>query len=71
MILFLLATGFVYWITKWKFIKIVMCVLLIIWLAEIAFCIGTLIGVAPTLMNKSLDLFDLSHQLMSELPVTL
>lgn len=71
MILFLLSTGFVYWITKWKFIKILMCVVLLIWLAEIAFFIGTLIGVIPHLTNMSSDLFGLLHQLMSGLSVAL
>ena len=51
MLLFLLATGFVYWITKWKFVKILMCVVIVMWLAQIAFCVGTIIGVAPDLMN--------------------
>lgn len=59
MLLFLLATGFVYWVTKWRFIKILMCVVLVMWLAEIAFCVGTFIGLAPYLMNMSSNLFDI------------
>ena len=51
MLLFLLATGLVYWITKWKNTKILMCVVIVMWLAQIAFCVGTIIGVAPDLMN--------------------
>lgn len=51
MLLFLLATGFVYWLTKWKFLKFIMAVILILWLAHISFIIGTIIGVAPELMN--------------------
>ena len=51
MLLFLLAIGLVYWITKWKFVKILACVVIVMWLAQIAFCVGTIIGVAPELMN--------------------
>ena len=51
MLLFLLATGLVYWITKWRFAKILMCVVLVMWLAQITFCVGTIIGVAPDLIN--------------------
>ena len=51
MLLFLLVTGFVYWLTKWKFLKFIMAVILILWLAQISFIIGTFIGVAPDLMN--------------------
>ena len=51
MLLFLLATGLVYWITKWRFAKILMCVVLVMWLAQIAFCVGTIIGVVPDLMK--------------------
>ena len=51
MLLFLLATGLVYWITKWRFAKILMCVVLVMWLAQITFRVGTIIGVAPDLIN--------------------
>ena len=51
MLLFLLATGLVYWITKWKFAKVLMCVVIVMWLTQIAFCVSTFIGVAPELMN--------------------
>ena len=51
MLLFLLATGLVYWITKWKFVKILACVVIVMWLTQIAFCVGTIIGVAPDLIN--------------------
>ena len=51
MLLFLLFTGFVYWITKWRFGKILMCVVLVMCLAQIAFCVGTIIGVVPDFMN--------------------
>ena len=51
MFLFLLAIGLVYWITKWKFAKILMCVVMVMWSAQIAFCVGTIIGVAPDLMD--------------------
>ena len=51
MLLFLLATGLVYWITKWRFDKILMRVVLVMWLTQIAFCVGTIIGVVPDLMN--------------------
>lgn len=51
MLLFLLATGLVYWITKWRFAKILACVVIVMWLAQIAFCVGTIIGVAPDLMK--------------------
>ena len=51
MLLFLLATGLVYWITKWRFAKILMCVVIVMWLVQIAFVVGTVIGVEPDLMN--------------------
>ena len=51
MLLFLLAIGLVYWTTKWKFAKILMCVVIVMWLAQIAFCVGTIIGVVPDLMK--------------------
>ena len=51
MLLFLLAIGLVYWITKWRFAKILMCVVIVMWLTQIAFCVGTIIGVAPDLIN--------------------
>ena len=51
MLLFLLATGLVYWITKWRFAKTLMCVVLVMWLTQIAFVVGTIIGVAPDLIN--------------------
>lgn len=51
MLLFLLVTGFVYWITKWRFVKILMCVVIVMWLAQITFCVGTIIGVGPELMK--------------------
>ena len=63
MLLFLLATGFVYWITKWRFAKTLMCVVLVMWLVQIAFCVGTIIGVAPNLMNISSDFFDMLNKL--------
>lgn len=68
MFLFLLATGFVYWITKWRFVKILMGVVLVIWLAEIAFCVGTFIGLAPDLMNMSSDFFDMLNE-MKNIPL--
>ena len=63
MLLFLLATGFVYWITKWKFAKILMCVVIVMWLTQIAFCVGTIIGVAPDLMYISSDFFGMLNEL--------
>ena len=51
MLLFLLVIAFVYWITKWKFVKILACVVIVMWLTQIAFCVGTIIGVAPDLIN--------------------
>ena len=51
MLLFLLATGLVYWITKWRFAKTLMCVVIVMWLTQIAFCVGTFIGLAPDLMK--------------------
>ena len=51
MLLFLLATGFVYWLTKWKFLKFIIAVILILWLSQIIFIISNIIGVAPELMK--------------------
>ena len=63
MLLFLLATGLVYWITKWKFAKLLMCVVIVMWLTQIAFCVGTFIGLLPDLMNMSSDFFDMLNEL--------
>ena len=59
MLVSLLVIGLLYLLTKWRFLKIVMSVILVAWLAEIAFCIGALISAGPTLMNMLSELINM------------
>ena len=54
----MLILGLVYRLTKLKVIKTIIIILMWLWLIELFFCIGILIGVGPDLKIIIIDLIN-------------
>ena len=59
MLMTLIILGLVYYLTNWRFLKIVIGVVFVGFLVEVAFCIGVIITVGPNLMNMLSDLINM------------
>lgn len=56
MLVSLLIVCLIYWLTKWRFLKTIIGVLLVLWLACVAFGVGIFITVGPTLFDMLSEL---------------
>lgn len=56
MTMFLLFLQVLYTLTNWKWVKTVLGVFFVIWLAEIALATGILISILPSLMDMLSEL---------------
>ena len=59
MLVFLLFFQVLYTLTNWKWVKTVLAIFFVLWVAEIVFCIGLVFTILPNLMNMLSELINM------------